>query len=78
LLSFYEFDGDNVTIIQGSALQALEGDEAAIGKIKELMDAVDSDIPTVLISSYFTFYFSFLNYLFLANKRLGQALCSSN
>jgi len=65
LLSFYEFDGDNVTIIQGSALQALEGDEAAVGKIKELMDAVDSDIPTVLIDNLITFLFSFSFHFFL-------------
>lgn len=45
LLDFYEFDGDNTPIIQGSALKALEGDADAIAKIEELMEAVDSYIP---------------------------------
>lgn len=45
LLSFYEFDGDNIPIIAGSALNALNGDADAIGKIQELMDAVDEWIP---------------------------------
>ena len=45
LLSFYEFDGDNTPIIQGSALGALEGDAKWEDKIMELMDAVDSWIP---------------------------------
>ncbi len=45
LLDQYEFDGDNASIIQGSALKALEGDADAVAKIMELMDAVDSDIP---------------------------------
>ena len=45
LLSQYEFDGDNASIIQGSALKALEGDAGAKAQIKELMAAVDSDIP---------------------------------
>ncbi|MCI5081224.1 MAG: elongation factor Tu [Saprospiraceae bacterium] len=45
LLDQYEFDGDNASIIQGSALKALEGDADAVAKIMELMEAVDSDIP---------------------------------
>ncbi len=45
LLSEYGFDGDNAPIIRGSALKALEGDEAWVGKIEELMEAVDSYIP---------------------------------
>ena len=45
LLSFYEFDGDNIPIIAGSALKALEGDADGVAKVKELMDAVDSFIP---------------------------------
>ena len=45
LLDQYEFDGDNAAIVQGSALKALEGDAGAIQKIKELMDAVDAQIP---------------------------------
>lgn len=45
LLDQYEFDGDNASIIQGSALKALEGDADAKQKILDLMAAVDSDIP---------------------------------
>ncbi len=44
LLSFYEYDGDNVPVIAGSALGALEGDEKWSAKVMELMDAVDSYI----------------------------------
>ena len=46
LLSEYGFDGDNTPIIRGSALKALEGDPEWVGKIDELMDAVDEWIPT--------------------------------
>ena len=42
----YVFDGENAPVIRGSALKALEGDPAWEGKIDELMDAVDSYIPT--------------------------------
>jgi len=45
LLDQYEFDGDNASIIQGSALKALEGDSDPKQKILDLMAAVDSDIP---------------------------------
>jgi elongation factor Tu len=45
LLSDYEFPGDDVPVIRGSALKALDGDEAAAEQIMELMDAVDSYIP---------------------------------
>ncbi|HMQ48621.1 MAG TPA: elongation factor Tu [Saprospiraceae bacterium] len=45
LLDTYEFDGDNASVIKGSALKALEGDAKAVAAIKELMDAVDNDIP---------------------------------
>jgi elongation factor Tu len=48
LLSKYEFDGDNISIIRGSALKALETDDAdsdAAKPIFELMDAIDKDIP---------------------------------
>ena len=45
LLSQYEYDGDNASIIIGSALKALEGDADGKAKILELMDAVDSEIP---------------------------------
>jgi len=56
LLSAYEFDGDNIPIVRGSALKALEamtgnpsnkrGDNDWVDKIYALMDAVDSYIPT--------------------------------
>ncbi|EUJ18410.1 elongation factor Tu [Listeria aquatica] len=46
LLSEYDFPGDDIPVIKGSALKALEGDAEWEGKIHELMDAVDSYIPT--------------------------------
>jgi elongation factor Tu len=46
LLSSYEFPGDDIPVIQGSALKALEGDEKWEAKIDELMQAVDDYIPT--------------------------------
>jgi elongation factor Tu len=45
LLSAYEFPGDEIPVIAGSALKALEGDEEHAKKILELMEAVDSYIP---------------------------------
>jgi elongation factor Tu len=45
LLDSYEFDGDNCSVIQGSALKALEGDAGATQAIKDLMAAVDAEIP---------------------------------
>ncbi|MDZ7755366.1 elongation factor Tu [Rhodohalobacter sp.] len=46
LLSSYEFDGDNIPVVQGSALGALNGEEEHEKSIVELMDAVDDTIPT--------------------------------
>src|SRR5271154_3464922 len=46
LLTKYQYPGDKVTIIRGSALKALEGDPEAEKQILALMDAVDADIPT--------------------------------
>jgi elongation factor Tu len=48
LLSSYEFPGDDLPVIAGSALKALEGDTTEIGTaaVKKLMDAVDEFIPT--------------------------------
>ncbi|MBD3614922.1 MAG: elongation factor Tu [Gracilimonas sp.] len=46
LLSSYDFDGDNIPVIQGSALNALNGDAGAEEAIVELMKAVDETIPT--------------------------------
>src|SRR5213594_3470688 len=45
LLSKYEFPGDDIPVVQVSALKALEGDPEWTPKILELMDAVDSYIP---------------------------------
>jgi elongation factor Tu len=45
LLTEYEFPGDEVPVVRGSALKALDGDEAASDQIMELMGAVDSYIP---------------------------------
>jgi len=48
LLTKNKFDGDNIPIIRGSALKALEGEDSELGKqsILKLMDAVDKTIPT--------------------------------
>lgn len=46
LLTEYEFPGDDIPVIKGSALKALEGDAAWEEKITELMAAVDEYIPT--------------------------------
>lgn len=47
LLSFYKFPGDDIPIVQGSALSALQGTNEEIGKkaILKLMEAVDDYIP---------------------------------
>jgi elongation factor Tu len=47
LLSSYDFPGDDIPIIRGSALKALEGDESEIGKpaILKLMEALDTYVP---------------------------------
>ena len=46
LLTSYDFPGDDVPIVVGSALKALEGDPEAVQSIKDLMKAVDEYIPT--------------------------------
>ena len=46
LLTQYEFPGDDIPVIAGSALKALEGDAEYEKKIIELMDAVDEYVPT--------------------------------
>lgn len=45
LLSDYDFDGDNIPVIQGSALGALNGEAEWVAKVEELMNAVDEHIP---------------------------------
>jgi elongation factor Tu len=45
LLTEYEFPGDEVPVVRGSALKALDGDEASQDQVMELMEAVDSYIP---------------------------------
>jgi elongation factor Tu len=46
LLSKYEFPGDDIPIVSGSALKAVEGDAEYEAKIQDLMNAVDDYIPT--------------------------------
>ena len=48
LLSSYDFPGDDIPVVTGSALKALEGDQGAVGEesILKLMEAVDTYIPT--------------------------------
>ena len=48
LLTEYEFPGDDLPVVRGSALKALEGDEVAQESIVELMEAVDTYIPEPL------------------------------
>ena len=45
LLSFYEFDGDNIPVVQGSALGGLNGEPKWVKTIEDLMEAVDTWIP---------------------------------
>ena len=45
LLSFYNFDGDNIPVIAGSALGALNGEDKWVDAVMQLMDAVDNYIP---------------------------------
>src|SRR5260370_18582725 len=45
LLKSYGFPGGTIAIVRGSALQALNGDAKWEGKIDELMDAVDKNVP---------------------------------
>lgn len=46
LLTKNHYDGKNATVIRGSALKALEGDPTWVAKIKDLMNALDTAIPT--------------------------------
>ncbi|MBR6287891.1 MAG: elongation factor Tu [Acholeplasmatales bacterium] len=46
LLSEYDFPGDDIPVIRGSALKALEGDPKWVAKVEELMATVDEYIPT--------------------------------
>src|SRR5579883_488199 len=46
LLSKYDFPGDDLPVIRGSATKAMEGDPQAVAAIMELMNAVDESIPT--------------------------------
>jgi elongation factor Tu len=45
LLSKYDYDGDNIPVVKGSALGALNGQEQWVSSVVELMDAVDKHIP---------------------------------
>jgi len=46
LLSAYDYPGDEIPVVKGSALKALEGDEEQIANIEKLLDAIDTAIPT--------------------------------
>ena len=46
LLKKYGFEGDNTTIVRGSAIAALEGKPEGVKQINALLDAVDKDVPT--------------------------------
>ncbi len=48
LLNFYEYDGDKIKIIRGSATAALNNDPTAVKAIEDLMEAVDTEIPIPL------------------------------
>src|SRR5512147_1297943 len=45
LLTFYEFPGDDIPVVRGSALKAMQGDAEAKNQIMALMDAVDRYVP---------------------------------
>jgi elongation factor Tu len=45
LLSKYQFPGDDVPVIRGSALKAIEGDKTWVGKVEDLLAALDKSIP---------------------------------
>src|ERR1700694_2101831 len=45
LLSKYQFPGDDVPVIRGAALKAIEGDKQWVGKVEELLAALDQSIP---------------------------------
>ena len=45
LLSTYDFDGDNIPVIRGSALAALNGEASGVKNVEDLMEAVDNWIP---------------------------------
>ncbi len=45
LLSKYNYPGDDLPVIRGSAIKAIEGDAASVAKIEELMDALDASVP---------------------------------
>ena len=49
LLSFYNFDGDNMPVIRGSALGALNGEAKWVEKVEELMDAVDTTFQFLFV-----------------------------
>ena len=45
LLSTYDYDGDNIPVIRGSALAGLNGEASGVKNVEDLMEAVDSFIP---------------------------------
>ncbi len=51
LLSSYEYPGDDIPVVQISALKALEGDEAWMAKVDELLEACDASSPSPSVTS---------------------------
>src|SRR5712671_1325835 len=45
LLSKYEYPGDDIPVIRGAALKAIAGDKAWVGKVEELLGALDKSVP---------------------------------
>ena len=81
LLSSYEFPGDEVPIVVGSALKALEGDAQYVAKIDELMAAVDSYIPTPVRDTdkpFFQAYnFYCVAYIYLTTFNTASCYCTT-
>lgn len=84
LLSFYKFDGDEIPLVAGSALAAVEGRDKEVGEdaIMELMEAVDTHIPTPTRGIFSQLHLHTLHPrccvecpLFLSNAREEVGLC---
>ncbi|KAG6483645.1 hypothetical protein ZIOFF_060297 [Zingiber officinale] len=78
LLSFYKFPGDDIPIIRGSALSALEGRNEEIGKqaILKLMDAVDSYIPDPIRQLDKPFLMPIEDVFSIQDRRLPSTSCN--
>jgi elongation factor Tu len=84
LLSFYEFPGDDIPVIQGSALGGLNGDPKWVGQIMDLMNAVDTYIPVPPRASELPFLmpvedvFSITGRGTVATGRIERGIINSN